>query len=332
MHQGVFSVCCATESFTEEEKGKRSEERIVAKTREIEEKTEEMWRDIAERQRREEEAEREREVSKETYYWTNCSEKKKSLGKAYLRNPNDDTWFAFVHADDNEPLEELPPFWELVVAHALDNPLANPLAFYIPKALNIFEPVDRFFINKRDIIKYKDFPQLMSAKSYEEWKKLKALAEVIKYLRRVKASYGTGANIVATVADISLILAIILIIKKLAPFVIVFLGLASFRSSFFTLDRTMYGSKLETLFGRVDEFYVRDFYLLRVLLFFAVVYCLKKQKFRMYCVKHRFSMLATFAFCVPLFWDFGMLPTVNFLGLLAIAGCLFEIYLRYQQK
>ena len=211
--------------------------------------------------------------------------------------------------------------------------LANPLAFYIPKALNIFEPVDRFFtINRRDIIKYKDFPQLMSAKSCVEFEELKALAEDIRYLRRVKASYGTGANIAATVADISLIVAIILIIKKLAPFVIVFLGLASFRSSFFTLDRTMYGSKLETLFGRVDEFYVRDFYLLRVLLFFAVVYCLKKQKFRMYCVKHRFSMLATFAFCVPLFWDFGMLPTVNFLGLLAIAGCLFEIYLRYQQK
>ena len=268
------------------------------------------------------------EVESEIMKTLHPSEKKKLLGKAYLRTPNDDTWSAFVHADDNEPLEELPPFWELVVAHALDNPLANPLAFYIPKALNIFEPVDRFFINKRDIIKYKDFPQLMSAKSRVEFEELKALAKDIRYLRRVKASYGTGANIAATVADISLILAIILIVKKLAPFVIVFLGLASFRSSFFTLDC----SKLETLFGTVNKSYDLVFYLLRILLFFAVVYCFKKQKFRMYCVKHRFSLLATFAFCVPHFWDFNTLQTVNFLGLLAIAGCLFEIYLRYQQK
>ena len=90
--------------------------------------------------------------------------------------------------------------------------------------------------------------------------------------------------------------------------------------------------EIETLFGRVDKSYVWVFYLLRILLFFAVVYCFKKQKFRMYCVKHRFSMFATFAFCVPHFWDFNTLQTVNFLGLLAIAGCLFEIYLRYQQK
>ena len=177
------------------------------------------------------------------------SEKKKLLGEVYVRNPNDDTWFAFVHADDNEPLEELPPFWKLVVAYALD----NPLAFYIPKALNIFEPVDKNFtinnkIDKRGIIKYKDFPQLMSAKSYEEWEKLKALAEVIKYLRRVKASYGTGANIVATILAVLLmiaatILAVLLtivatlilkkIVKKLVPFAIVFLILALFRMSCF---------------------------------------------------------------------------------------------------
>ena len=234
-----------------------------------------------------------------------------------------------------KPLKEEPSFVDLVVAHALDIPLY--FYFYIKKALYIFKPTDGYFrITERDIIGYEDFPQIKSAKSRVELEELQAVANDIKELREVKASHGTCENIVATIPTVLLVIVGIFltqkIVKKLAPFVIVFLGLASFRSSFFTLDRTMYGSKLETLFGRVDEFYVRDFYLLRILLFFAVVYCFKKQKFRMYCVKHRFSMLATFAFCVPLFWDFGMLPTVNFLGLLAIAGCLFEIYLRYQQK
>ena len=111
-------MCCATETFTEEEKEYVAKIReIEEKREEAEEKREEAWREfIAESRRREEETERKFEVNKETY-WTECpSEKKKSLGKAYLRNPNDDTWSAFVHADDNEPFEELPPFWDLVVA------------------------------------------------------------------------------------------------------------------------------------------------------------------------------------------------------------------------
>lgn len=303
MNQGVFSVCCATETFTEEEKGKRSEERIVAKTREIEEKTEEMWRDIAEIQRRV------KIVNDDPL--------------AFLRpKVYEDDWdgsdapvSSFGSTSDISDVETTPPsFWELTKAHFKDNPLRWTYLKLKNKLSGSYEDPD-FQITPDDVAGYEDFPQIMNAKNSIELLQYKRLADDIKLQRRVMAERGTGANIAATISTvsllilaisliilaISLILAITLnlkkIVKKLAPFVIVFLGLASFRSSFFTLDR----SELETLFGTVNKSYDLVFYLLRVLLFFAVVYCFKKQKFRMYCVKHRFSMLATFAFCVPLF-------------------------------